>query len=233
VNGLQAIDGQRAEVGLTARLAIGGQLLRRGLLAWFGRRGAVQEVDRHHADGLRMLGAGYGCRELQEALGADKVDLESRTQRIAPPGDAMRLGAGLAEQGIVQGETQRSLLAQRCGDAAAHSVEQILGGNAALGKQPVSRRPILKLQAASGQQAGDGSASQTQQRTQREGLRPLVDSLLGAAGLALAPELLEAVEEERRVFFRTGGGAWGRRRASRDLSSMSHSTVSPRANSMA
>jgi hypothetical protein len=166
-------------------------------------------------------------------LGADKVDLEFRAQGIAPPGDAMRLGAGLAEQGIVQGETQRSLLAQRFGDAAAHAVEQILGGNAALGKQPVSRRPILKLQATSGQQAGDGSASQAQQRTQREGLRPLVDSLLGAAGLALAPELLEAVEEERRVFFRTGGGAWGRRSASRDLSSMSHSTVSPRANSMA
>ena len=107
------------------------------------------------------------------------------------------------------------------------------GAIAALGKQPVGRCPILKLQAASGQQAGDGSASQTQQRTQREGLRPLVDSLLGAAGLALAPELLEAVEEERRVFFRTGGGAWGRRSASRDLSSMSHSTVSPRENSMA
>src|SRR5215204_946541 len=73
---------------------------------------------------------------------------------------------------------------------------------------------------------------QTQQRTQGEELGSLLDARLAVAGGALPPERLELVEEGR-VFFKTGGGGEGLRKASRLLSSTIHSTSSPRANSMA
>jgi len=74
--------------------------------------------------------------------------------------------------------------------------------------------------------------SQTQERTQGEVVGAFLDARLDAGGETSLPERVEAVEE-RRVFFRTGGGGEGRRRANRLLSSMIHSTVSPRWNSIA
>jgi hypothetical protein len=60
------------------------------------------------------------------------------------------------------------------------------------------------------------------------------DALLGEGGEAFSPELLDGGEDAGRVFFFRGeGGACRRRRARRLLSSMDHSTVSPREKSMA
>jgi hypothetical protein len=75
--------------------------------------------------------------------------------------------------------------------------------------------------------------SQAEQAAQRQGLGAFGDALLGEGGEALAPELLDGGEEAGRVFFRTEGGGLRRRRASKLLSSMDHSTVSPREKSMA
>ena len=60
----------------------------------------------------------------------------------------------------------------------------------------------------------------------------MLDTCLLLLWGALLPERLELVEEGR-VFFKTGGGGDGRRKANRLLSSTIHSTSSPRANSMA
>src|SRR5689334_17373621 len=73
---------------------------------------------------------------------------------------------------------------------------------------------------------------QTEQRTQGEELCSLVDALLAGLPGALPPERLELLEEGR-VFFKTGGGEKGRRKANRLLSSTIHSTSSPRVNSIA
>jgi hypothetical protein len=59
------------------------------------------------------------------------------------------------------------------------------------------------------------------------------DALLGEGGETVSPELLEGGEDTGRVFFRRERGGWRRRRASRLLSSMDHSTVSPREKSKA
>ena len=84
-----------------------------------------------------------------------------------------------------------------------------------------------------GEQAGNGVASETEKSAQREGLRAFGNAELAEGGEASVPELLELGEDAGRVCFRVGGGAPGRRSARSVLSSMSHSTVSPRENSMA
>jgi len=91
----------------------------------------------------------------------------------------------------------------------------------------------MVLRAGSDDQAGDGVAAEADERAQDEGFGPIGKTGLMEAGLALPPEVVEGGEEAGRVFFRAEAGGLGRRRASRDLSSMTHSTVSPRENSMA
>ena len=193
----------------------------------------MQKVDGDHAHGLVVFSGGHGEGELDKALRADEVGLEPGAQRIAAPGDAVDVGSAAGKQRIVEGDTQGLGFGHQRGGALAHAGKQSLGLEALLGKQAVGGRPVFELLTAGGQKTGQGVASEAQQRTQREGLGALVDALLGVEGRAGSPELFEAVEEAGRVFFRTGPGAWGRRRASRLLCSTSHSTVSPRENSMA
>ena len=62
----------------------------------------------------------------------------------------------------------------------------------------------------------------------------LGDAALGEGGSALLPELVELREESGGVFFfSAAGGGSKRRKAKSALSSTTHSTVSPRENSMA
>ena len=75
--------------------------------------------------------------------------------------------------------------------------------------------------------------TETEQRTQGEVLRTVGDAVLVEVGEALVPELLELGEDTDGVFFRAEGGGSRRRSARSALSSMIHSTVSPRENSMA
>src|SRR5215467_8542430 len=75
--------------------------------------------------------------------------------------------------------------------------------------------------------------AQAKQAAQREGLGAIGKSLLVEGWEALLPGLLDGGEDAGRVFFRREGGGLRRRRASRLLSSMDHSTVSPREKSMA
>src|ERR1051326_3269373 len=74
--------------------------------------------------------------------------------------------------------------------------------------------------------------AQAEQGTYIKGMRALRNPGLECWRAAVLPEGVEAVEE-RRVFFNTGAGAEGRRKASRLFCSTSHSTDSPRSNSMA
>jgi hypothetical protein len=75
--------------------------------------------------------------------------------------------------------------------------------------------------------------TQTEQAAQREGLGALGDALLLEGRDAVVPELLEGGEDAGRVFFSVAAGGRRRRRARRLLSSTDHSTISPRAKSMA
>ena len=120
-----------------------------------------------------------------------------------------------------------TILYPSCFDANAGIFEALLG------EQSVSGRPILELKTTGSQQAGDGVAAEAEQAAQGEGLCALGGALLGEGGEAFLPELEEGGEESGRVFFRTGAGAWGRRRASKDLCSTNHSTISPLEKSMA
>jgi hypothetical protein len=119
------------------------------------------------------------------------------------------------------------------GDGATDDRKDLGGGKAILREEPVGGAPILKLGPGSGKQTGHGVSSETEQRTQREGLRALGDAALIEGGAALGPELVEGGEETGRVFFKAGAGGASRRNARRALSSTIHSTVSPRENSMA
>lgn len=74
---------------------------------------------------------------------------------------------------------------------------------------------------------------ETKQRTQGKGLGVVGDAPLVEGWLAPAPELLEVGEDTRGVFFKAEGGGASRRSARSALSSTTHSTVSPRENSIA
>ena len=116
---------------------------------------------------------------------------------------------------------------------ATNHGKDLRDGKATLGEQTIVCRPIEELLPSGGQQTGDGVTSQAKQAAQGEGLRAFGDALLVEGGEAFSPELLDAGEDAGRVFFRSEGGGLRRRRASRLLSSMDHSTVSPREKSMA
>ena len=109
---------------------------------------------------------------------------------------------------------------------ARNDGEDLLDGEAGLGKETVIGRPIVELLSRGGQQASHGMASEAEQTAQREGLGAFGDALLGEGWEALVPELLDGGEEAGRVFFKREGGGLRRRRASKLLSSMDHSTVS-------
>jgi hypothetical protein len=51
---------------------------------------------------------GHRRRDLQEALGADDVGLEARSEWIAPPANARRVEAGAAQERIVENGAKRS-----------------------------------------------------------------------------------------------------------------------------
>ena len=140
---------------------------------------------------------------------------------------------GAAQQRIIQDSAKGGACGQLIADAAANYGKDVRHRKAIPGKEPISRTPVLELSAGSSQQTGHGVTSEAEQRTQREGLRAVGDAALVEGGCALAPELLELREDAGAVFFRTAGGASRRRSASNVLSSTSHSTVSPRENSMA
>jgi hypothetical protein len=76
-------------------------------------------------------------------------------------------------------------------------------------------------------------ATEAKQGAQGEGSGSVGEALLEERRAAVVPELLELREDAGRVFFRADGGGLRRRNANSALSSMIHSTVSPRENSMA
>jgi hypothetical protein len=93
----QTAAGLRTDVQGPARLPILSLFFFGSVLARAYRSRAVQKIDRNHTHCLRMLDRAHGHRELQEPLGANKVDLEFRAEWITPPGDPMNLGTRLAK----------------------------------------------------------------------------------------------------------------------------------------
>ena len=93
------------------------------------------------------------------------------------------------------------------GDATpADDREDLGGGEALAGEETILRRPVLELAPAGGQQTGHGVTAQAEQAAQREGFRPVGETLLAEGGEAFAPELLEGGEDAGRVFFSAGAG---------------------------
>ena len=125
---------------------------------------------------------------------------------VPPPGDTRDVGAGLAEERIIDGHGERSLGRQLGEDAAADDGEEVGGGQAVAGEEAILRRPVLELAPAGSQQTSHGMTTQAEQAAQREGLRPVGEALLREGGAAFSPELLEGGEDAGRVFFRIGAG---------------------------
>lgn len=177
--------------------------------------------------------AGQGGGQLEKALAAHEVGLKTRAEGIAPPCHAGGMKTGAAQQSIVHDGAKRGSWGKFIGDGAADDGKHFSQRKTIAGEQTKGGAPVLELRAGSGEQTSHGMSSETEQRTQREGLRAVGDAALVEEGEALVPESPELREDTGRVFFRTVAGASGRRSASRVLSSTSHSTVSPRKNSMA
>lgn len=191
----------------------------------------MKEADGNHTGDAVVRSHSGG--ELNEALRADEVGLKTRAERIASPGDAGSLVAGPAQQRIIHDDAERFVSGKVSEQSAAHGRKQRTDGKALSGEESVGGRPVFKLFAGSGEQTGEGVTAETKQGAHGEGLRTFGAAALVEEGGAVVPELFELGEEPGRVFFKGEGGVWRRRSASRLLSSMIHSTVSPRENSMA
>ena len=170
---------------------------------------------------------------MQHALSTDEVGVERRAERIAPPGDARDTNASLAEQGVIDGDTER----RRCRELIEHGAtddgKDGCSGQALPGEEAIISGPVAELLTAGGQKTSHGMTTKAEQTAQRKCLGAFGDTLLAEGGEALLPEVLEGGEAVFGVFFKTGGGGLSLRRARRLLSSMDHSTVSPRVKSMA
>ena len=225
------LGGAPGKTSLTAGAAIGGMFFGGGFGRGLDGRRCVDKTDWRHA-ALSVWKGGIGGK-LQDALRPHEVGLEVRAKRIAAPADAGDTDAGLAEERVIDGHTEGRLGRELLQHGAANDREDLRDGEARLGEEPVIGRPIVELLSRGGEQARHGVTSEAEQAAQREGLGAFGDALLGEGGEAFAPELLDGGEEAGGVFFRTEGGGLRRRRASKLLSSMDHSTVSPREKSMA
>ena len=139
------------------------------------------------------------------------------------------------KQRIVEGDNQRLGGIELGDEAAAGDREQRVGVEAVLREQTIGGGPVQRRFAGGSEQAGEGAPSERDERGGHQGFDFLLDAALSAVRVeGLAGEGLEGVEEAgRRVFFRAEGGAWGRLRTSWFFFSTTHSTTSPRENSMA
>jgi len=159
--------------------------------------------------------------------------MEVRAEGIAAPRHTGNADAGFAEEGIVDGDRKRSLRRKLLHHGVTDDGEEGRGWQTMTGEETIIGGPVVKLLSTSSQQAGDGVTAKAEQAAQREGLSAFGDAPLGEGREAVSPELLEGGEDAGRVFFKREAGGWRRRRASRLLSSMDHSTVSPREKSKA
>lgn len=156
-----------------------------------------------------------------------------RAERVAAPPHSRSVQTGAAQQRIIRTGAHRSVGRESFDDGAAHHSEERDGGETVVGKEAETGSPVAKLRAAGGGQARHGMPSQTEQGTQLEGLGVHGAATLVEARAALAPEMLEMGTDAGRVFSAPEPGVVVRRKASRLLSSMNHSTISPRENSIA
>jgi hypothetical protein len=122
----------------------------------------VPEIEGDHPHGVGVLLAGHGGRDLQIALGADEIGVELGAERVTAPSDTVGVSAGAAQQGIVDGQAKGLGRREQDLDGMMDVIEESVGGDAVVREQAVSSGPIQELLAASGQQAGNGSASEAQ-----------------------------------------------------------------------
>jgi hypothetical protein len=170
---------------------------------------------------------------LQYPLSEHKVVLKVGAERITAPSDSRDTDARFAEQGVIDSDGYRGLRRELLEDGAADDGEDGLSRKAMAGEETIVGRPIMKLLPAGGQQSGHGVTSKAEETAQRERLRAFGDALLGEGWEAFSPELLDGGEDVGGVFFKADAGGLRRRRTSRLLSSIDHSTVSPRMKSIA
>jgi hypothetical protein len=116
---------------------------------------------------------------LQEALRPHEVGLKRRAKRVAAPSDAGDADAGLAEEGVVEGDRKGGLRRQLGEDGAADDGKHLLNRETVLTEDPIGSGPVLELATAGGQHSGDGMSSETEEATQGECLRAIGDALLG------------------------------------------------------
>jgi len=104
-------------------------------------------------------GAGPGGGELQIALAAHQIGLESGAERIAFPAHAVDLGAGLALKGVVDGRDERRGRGQVRMNLHCDMPEQQGGIDALPGIQAVIGAPIQMGATAQADEVGDGPAA--------------------------------------------------------------------------
>lgn len=85
------------------------------------------EVNGYETCGCVGALMGQGGRDLQDALSADKVDMEGGAEGVSAIRHAGNFGSALFQQRVVHGHHQRLLLVEVAEDAPADGAEESAG----------------------------------------------------------------------------------------------------------
>ena len=123
--------------------------------------GGVEEVEGNHTglSGWRAVHAaqGPGGGELEVALGLDEVGLESGAERVALPAAAVDFFAGLAHDGVIEGDHEGFVGSEVFKQWLAGLVEEVGFLDAVLGVEAVIGGPVAVLATMGADEIGDGA----------------------------------------------------------------------------
>ena len=142
------MPGEERQAHLPGSLAVGAELFLGSFGRGLGGSGSVLEGDGDHA--VAVSGKIDVGGKLKEALSAHEIGLELGTEGIAAPGDAGGAKAGFAQQGVIDGDTKRSVGRQLSQHSAADDGKDGLEGKAMTGEKTIVGGPIVELLAAGG-----------------------------------------------------------------------------------
>ena len=103
---VEGLSGEGVEVALLHPFFVELNLLGHGVFGGLAGSGGVQKTDRNHTDFAVFIGDRRA--ELDAALRPDQVDIEVRTERILAVSGTGDGFTGLAQNGVVQRDTQRT-----------------------------------------------------------------------------------------------------------------------------
>lgn len=164
----------------------------------------MDDIHRDHPAVLRLIRVNCGHGDLKEPLGADKIGVERRPERIAGIADARDMEPAFAQACIVEGHNNRPTVTLT--EFLPDRIKEGMQVDFAAAVEAVVCTPVPLCLTCCGKQGHDGVSAQTGQLSHQMG----ADTPGGPRGKGFSGrsnQLFEPCEECLRVFFTVTGEA--------------------------